>query len=184
MNGSIVLDLHNGKLLGEQIKTSTTYLRDLRAAFANFERWQSMDPDTLVYQVQFWRPVGEGTEGGLFWGSSVVQPGRVGNEYFMTKGHFHKRRNRAEYYATVQGEGYLLLMDEQRRTTAQRMRSGTVHYIPGFTAHRVANTGNAPLVFLACWPSDAGHDYRTIEEHGFSARLLSRDGQPELVPAE
>jgi glucose-6-phosphate isomerase len=46
----------------------------------------------------------------------------------------------------------------------------------------VANTGSEPLVFIACWPSDAGYDYATIERRGFSARLLQRDGVPVLVP--
>ena len=50
------------------------------------------------------------------------------------------------------------------------MKPGSVHYIPGNVAHRVANTGNEPLIFLASWPSDAGHDYARIRETGFSKR--------------
>jgi len=100
----------------------------------------------------------------------------------MTKGHFHKLRNRAEYYATFRGEGALLLMEEGGATRYERMSPGSTHYIPGHSAHRVANTGSTPLVFAACWPSDAGYDYETIEREGFSARMLERNGEPVLVP--
>jgi glucose-6-phosphate isomerase len=61
------------------------------------------------------------------------------------------------------------------------MAPSTTHYIPGCIAHRVVNTGQTPLVFLACWPSDAGYDYETIEQHGFSVRVLRRDGRAQVV---
>jgi len=48
-------------------------------------------------------------------------------------------------------------------------------------AHRVANTGELVLTFLACWPSDAGHDYERIVAEGFCARLRKVRGSPTLV---
>ena len=140
-----------------------------------------MDPSKVIYRTQFFLPVPEGLEGGLFWGTTFIEPGRVGDEYFMTKGHFHAKRDRSEYYVTAAGSGALILMAEDGATHAQFMTPGSVHYSPGHTAHRVANTGDTRLSFLACWPSDAGHDYQTIAEHGFSARLRCIDGKPELV---
>jgi glucose-6-phosphate isomerase len=56
-----------------------------------------------------------------------------------------------------------------------------VHYVPAHAAHRVANTGETVLSFLACWPADAGHDYETILARGFSARMLDVNGIPTLV---
>ena len=56
--------------------------------------------------------------------------------------------------------------------------------LKGFTAHRVAHIGRRVLSFLACWPSDAGHDYQTLAHHGFSARLRCIEGQPKLVLPE
>ena len=140
-----------------------------------------IDAATVVYAVESWRPVAEGTEGGLYWGNSTVFPGVVGEEYFMTRGHFHARRNRAEIYSTVSGSGMLVLMDEQRRASVQEMNPGTTHYIPGRIAHRVVNTGDVPLTFATCWPSDAGHDYATIDDQGFSVRVMCRGGIPEVV---
>ncbi len=178
-----VIDWSTGQLAGPAIETKNTLMRDLGAIFTDRAAWQAMEMDRIVYRVQYWRPVPDHTAGGLFWGNSSIQPGRVGDEYFMTKGHFHRRRDCAEYYATIQGEGFLLLMDEDRKTTAQPMRPGSVHYIPGFTAHRVVNTGAAPLTFVACWPSEAGYDYASILERGFSVRLVERGGEPQLIPA-
>ncbi len=67
-------------------------------------------------------------------------------------------------------------MDEKRHCRLELLRRGSLHYIPGGVAHRVANTGKVPLDFWACWPSAAGHDYGTIEQAGFSARLFAIEG--------
>ncbi len=150
------------------------YYRDERAR-------QNLDPERVVYRVQAFLPAQEGEKGGLFFGNTFVEPGMVGDEYFMTKGHFHRNRNRSEYYITIAGSGALILMDENRRTVFEPMRPGSVHYIPFNTAHRVANTGDSVLSFLACWPSDAGHDYGTIASKGFGARLRKIKGVATLV---
>lgn len=176
------MDWTNGLFApGAPILESVKTLGQLNGIFADAAALRTMNPDTVVYRVQAWCPIAEGTEGGLFWGSTIIEPGQVGAEYFMTHGHFHLRRNRCEYYATLDGEGALILMDEQRTTRMEPMTTGSVHFIPPHTAHRVANTGSRPLRFAACWPSDAGHDYEIIRTRGFSARLLCVDNRPALV---
>jgi glucose-6-phosphate isomerase len=167
--------------LHADVLESVKRLGQLEGIFADVEAMRAMDPNTVVYRVQAWCPVPEGTEGGLFWGSTTVEPGRVADEYFMTHGHFHVKRDRTEYYGTVEGEGALILMDESRRTRMESMSPGSLHFIPPNTGHRVANTGNVPLRFVACWPSDAGHDYEIIRKRGFGARLLNVNGAPALV---
>lgn len=175
------MDWLTGQMTGRGVQSKRKPLGLMRGAYLDARAFDAMDPGQLVYCVQFWTPVDEGTPGGLFWGQTTVYPGTVGDEYFMTSGHFHAQRNRAEYYVTLCGEGGLLLMDEERNTRWERMHTGSVHYIAGHVAHRVANTGEGPLTFAACWPSDAGHDYGTIMEDGFSARLRSVNGLPQLV---
>lgn len=177
----VLQDFHSGRLAGEAIGELRRSLGDLRGVFRDLHAYARMDSATLVYSVQFYRPAGEGLEGGLWWGSTVVEAGVVGDEYFLTRGHFHAIRNRAEYYITVRGSGALILMSEDGRTRAEEMQQGSVHYIPGATAHRAANTGETPLCFLACWPSDAGHDYDSIAKHGFGGRMRKIDGKPRLV---
>lgn len=179
--GPVFVDWSSGEISGEGIEESAKTLGQLAGIFHDEEARRKLDPDTVVYRVRFWRPVADGTNGGLFWGATVLQPGRVGEEFFMTHGHFHAVRNRAEYYATVKGTGALLLMRQDGETWSEPMSPGSVHYIPGSVAHRVANTGNEPLAFLASWPSDAGHDYAAIRSTGFGKRMVLRNGVPCLV---
>lgn len=140
-----------------------------------------MAENETVYEVEAYLPVAEGTVGGLFFGVTKLQPGKVGDEYFMTRGHYHARSDRGEFYWGIQGEGYVLLMSRDRSVRTEKMYSGSLHYIPEHTAHRVANTGSELLSFGACWPSDAGHDYDEIAKNGFAARLLNKNGNPQLV---
>jgi glucose-6-phosphate isomerase, archaeal len=177
------IDFETGRLEGRTVVEIARTLGDLKGVFRDEAAFRALDPATVVYRVQSYAPVDDGIEGGLFWGTTFLEPGVVGDEYFMTKGHFHARRNRAEYYVTVSGRGALVLMSEDRCTRFEEMTPGSVHYIPGFTAHRVANTGADTLSFTACWPSDAGHDYDTVAKAGFSARLRRVSGRPELLPA-
>lgn len=179
-----LMNWQTGVLSGAGVVMATKTLGQIRSLFHDQDAAAAMPGDLELYRVQAYTPVADGVEGGLFWGNTTLNPGKVGDEYFMTKGHFHQIRNRAEYYATFHGKGALLLMTEDGVTRFEVMTPGSVHYIPGNTAHRVANTGSVPLVFAACWPSDAGHDYETIEREGFSARLVERDGRPVLVPRQ
>lgn len=177
----LLVDFCTAKLSGAKIIETVRRVSDLKGIFEDEQARLAIDPERIVYRVQAYFPVSEGTPGGLFWGNTVIEPGVVGKEYFMTKGHWHALRDRGEYYITVGGEGALILMDEGRKTWREDMRKGSVHYIPSHVAHRVANTGSEPLAFLACWPSDAGHDYQSIEQFGFSARVLNVDNKPRLV---
>jgi len=163
------------------VQERTKTLRQLRGIFRDADSWAQMDPDTTVYRVRWWQPVPENTEGGLFWGTTTIEPGLVGDEYFMTHGHCHLQQNRAEIYSTIAGEGALLLADAAGRNWMEEMTAGSIHYVRGDVAHRVANVGKSPLVFVACWPSDAGHDYETIATKGFLARLIRRHGVPTLL---
>jgi glucose-6-phosphate isomerase len=164
-----------------QVRESVKTLGQLPGIFANEEARRAMDPETVVYRVQAWCPIPEGTEGGLFWGTTVVEPGQVDSEYFMTHGHFHQKRDRTEYYGAIEGDGALILMDENRETRMESMSPGSLHFIPPNTAHRVANIGKVPLRFVACWPSDAGHDYESIRKSGFGARLMNVNRGAMLV---
>jgi glucose-6-phosphate isomerase, archaeal len=175
------VDWATGVLLGPEIQSSHKTISDLRNVFLDHDAVGKLPADTLIYSVQWWSPVSERTEGGLFWGNTTIEPGRVGREYFMTQGHIHAKADRTEFYSTIDGIGALILMNEDRQTRIEKMTPGSLHHIPPHTAHRVANTGANSLRFVACWPSDAGYDYEMIRAQGFSARLLAVNGTPTLV---
>ena len=172
----------DGSLQAPGVRSSEKKLGQLEHVFHDHEAWTKLDPQTIVYRVWWWEPVALGTEGGLLWGTTEIQPGRVGNEYYMTHGHRHAIRDRAEFYGTVNGAGLLLLRDESGRTWSEPMTPGSLHYIAGHVAHRVINTGNVPLRFVACWPSDAGHDYDIAGGKGFGVRVVEENGNPVMRP--
>jgi glucose-6-phosphate isomerase len=168
-------------LTGQTVIHKTTRAADLKNIYKDNESLLSLPQDEIIYEVDAYLPVDEGTLGGLFFGLTKINPGKVGDEYYMTRGHFHSLSDRGEFYWGIKGHGALILMTRDRVTRHEEMRPGTLHYIPAHTAHRVANTGDEPLSFGACWPSDAGHDYEEIEKHGFSSRLFDINGKPALV---
>lgn len=169
------------KLTGSKINKTIRKIGDLKSIFNDSASYDKTSPDKIVYEVESYLPVKDGTTGGLFFGITYIYPGKVGDEYFMTKGHFHKIADRAEFYWGIEGEGMLILMDKYRKTWAEKMYPGSLHYIHGYTAHRTANTGSDTLSFGACWPSDAGHDYDTISQSGFSKILVHQNGEPVLI---
>lgn len=168
-------------IIGRESRECEPYSGRFAWYFADVDAFSRMPQNILAYEVSSFLPEQEGTPGGLYFGITYLHPGKVGNEYFMTKGHFHANIDRAEFYWGLEGEGMLILMDQLRRVWAERVFPGSLHYIPGGVAHRMANTGNTLFSFAACWPSDAGHNYREIADHGFAARLLEVDGKPQLI---
>jgi glucose-6-phosphate isomerase len=171
-----------GELSGKGVIETVRTIGDLAGIFSNEAAHLSLAADTVAYRVQAFEPCPEGTEGAVCLATTFLMPGRVGEEYFMTRGHYHANQDRPELEVTISGEGALFLMDQDRQTRIELMRPGSVHPVPPGTAHRVANIGTEPLVFVSYWASETGHDYASIREHGFSARLLDINGQPTLFP--
>jgi glucose-6-phosphate isomerase len=182
IGGLARVEWSTGSLAGPNVRESVKTLGQMKGLFQSQHDFERMDLNAVIYRVQWLSPVLEGTEGGLFWGTTVIEPGRVGDEYFMTHGHFHAKRDRAEYYCCLEGKGMLIMMDAARHTWGEWMAPGSLHYVAGNVAHRVANAGQTRLKMTACWPSDAGHDYVAIRQEGFGARLLARNGEAVLLP--
>jgi len=110
--------------------------------------------------------------GQLMYCISKLQPGLVGEEYFMTKGHYHTIAETAEIYLCLAGEGFMLMKTADGKCNAQPMSRGKMVYVPPYWAHRSVNTGNDPLVSFAVYPGDAGHNYGDIEVEGFPKRIF------------
>lgn len=108
---------------------------------------------------------------------SKIQPGTIGEECFMTKGHYHTILETGEIYLCLQGQGYMAMKTREGDFNAQRMTQGSLVYVPPYWAHRSVNTGKEPLSMLAVWPADAGHNYGDIEKEGFPKRIYLRDGK-------
>ncbi len=148
------LDLLTG-VIEPSLHTATRRYKDLLGIFENFD--PDLDPETIIYQTYGSPGDAEGER--LLYGTTVLMPGAVCGEQFMTRGHVHIRPDRGELCLTLEGSGILLLASEDGSYTSETMNPGSIHDIDGRLGHRVLNTGNVPLVFFVTWMSDCGHDY-------------------------
>jgi glucose-6-phosphate isomerase len=136
--------------------------------------------DTVLYEVyELHRPE---VAGELLHGISIVHPGQVGDEYFMTKGHFHAELETAEVYYCLNGKGVMVMETTEGDWAIEELRPGQVLYVPPRWAHRSVNTGqDSDLVTFFVYPGHAGHDYGTIEQQGFRKLVVALDNRPQVV---
>jgi glucose-6-phosphate isomerase len=158
------------------------YLSDMRDCYQDTNAYEVAlrGRDALLYTVASLE-FGTG-EGDLHYAIGRIMPGRIGSEYFMTKGHFHSWREAAELYLGLSGEGMMLLEDEfSSESLLLPLRPNQIVYVPGHTAHRTINVGSVPLTYFGIYPARAGHDYAAIGQRNFRKALVEREGQPTLV---
>jgi glucose-6-phosphate isomerase len=157
-------------------------LSAMKGQYADEQSYETMmaREDTVLYEVyEIRRPESPGE---LLHGTSIVHPGKVGDEYHMTKGHFHALLDTAEVYYCLQGEGRMVMETPEGEWAVEELRPGRVLYVPPRWAHRSVNTSDGQdLVTLFVYPGHAGHDYGTIESKGFRKLVVERDGKPRIV---
>lgn len=136
--------------------------------------------DPSIYEVyEIKRPE---VEGDLMSGISIVHPGKVGDEYYMTKGHFHAVLDTAEIYYVLKGQGAMVMETPEGEAAVEELRPGQVLYVPPRWAHRSVNTAEqGDLATFFVYPAHAGHDYGTIEQQGFRKLVIERDGRPQVI---
>jgi glucose-6-phosphate isomerase len=138
------------------------------------------EEDRLLYEVyEVKRPE---VAGELLQGISIVHPGKVGNEFFMTKGHFHSVLDTAEVYYCLRGEGMMVMETPEGDWAVETLRPDGVLYVPPRWAHRSVNTSaDEDLVTFFVYPGDAGHDYGSIEKQGFRKLVVDGGGKAEII---
>lgn len=152
---------------------------DLEGIYADSEAFKnaaSPDPNRIVYRVHEMRP--QQAIGDLIFGTTWMEPGRIGSEFFMTRGHIHARANRPETYYGESGQGLMLMESPEGETQIVEVKPGVMVYVPPMWIHRSVNTGDCPLVMSFCYPSDSGQDYNIIARScGMAKRIVvSEDG--------
>ncbi len=149
------------------------FLTDLAGLYrdqAAFEAALAADGGAPVYWVEASNT--EPTAGGLITGISVLEPGRVGDEFAMTRGHIHAAHEYSELYACLAGHGVMLLETIDGQSQAVELRPGEAVYVPGHWVHRSVNVGSDRFVTLFCYGSVAGQDYGIIERAGGMKNLI------------
>jgi glucose-6-phosphate isomerase len=154
----------------------TKRLSELRGIFQDqsaFDRAVAEQGDPVVYEVIDYRK----DESDLCFGTTIMSPGKVGSEYFMTRGHFHLKKECGEAYYTQSGEGLLLLESRDGESRIVEMKPGICAFIPPEWAHRSINTGPEKLVFAWFCATHAGHDYGEILARGMRKIVVEQSGR-------
>lgn len=169
---AIDFSLNNG-FASKHAATKRT-LSQMRGVFADEAAAEKIleNGDPTVYE--FYELGAPEHPGDLAFGTSIVYPGKVGREYYMTKGHFHTILDTAEVYYALSGEGFMLTESPEGDVKLHRLLPGEAVYVPKRWAHRSINTGSEPLVTFFVFRGDAGHDYGTIETKGYR-NLVAED---------
>ena len=169
------LDLSGSAYMeGEDLIHNTTYFDEVADYYANANAAQARGHQES-YRVCY--AIGNRTMTDLYYGTTTIQPLLIDGESNMTKGHFHDEPKYMEYYLCVKGNGYLLKWDGDETCFAEEMKQGSLHYIEGKYAHRVINTGEEELIFLAVDSATGGAKYDRIKEVGFPVRCFKQDGK-------
>jgi glucose-6-phosphate isomerase len=161
------------------------YIRELDGIYADEEKFQQLLESRggeIAYRVNELRFTDRGND--LITGISVLNPGRVGSEFFMTRGHLHQRADRSETYYCLSGQGILLMEDLEGKVEAAEMRPGNLVYVPPFWVHRSVNIGSKIFATLFSYPADAGQNFDIVRKAGGFKLLVVDDGDEgwKLMP--
>jgi glucose-6-phosphate isomerase len=176
---AIPFDLNTG--LAPNYGSIQRRLSQMKGMYADENAFNiSVKNDPLVYE--FYDMHLPDKAGEIAFGTSIIYPGKVGAEYYMTKGHFHKVLETGEVYYCLHGVGYMMMESPEGDVETREMKPGTAVYVPPRYAHRSINIGPAePLVTFFAFRGDAGHDYGTIETKGFRKLIVETGSGPAMV---
>ena len=158
------------------------HLSDMRGYFLDTEAYVSAlaQNDALLYEVyELGQP---GKAGELLQGVSIIHPGRIGREFYMTKGHFHAVLETGEVYYCLAGEGFMVMETPEGEPVVEALIPGKALYVPPRWAHRsVCTSRQQDLTFFFVYPGHAGHDYGTIESQGFRKLVVEGDAGIDII---
>jgi glucose-6-phosphate isomerase len=178
-----ILDWSSGAMLpsGEIL---VQHLSGMFEAYADSEAVANLlqsGEDPVIYHA--WTAGAPGETDHLVYRTTVRLPGELGGEYFMTRGHHHVKDS-AEFYLGMSGTGLVLMQTRDGELRVEKLEDKVAVYVPPGWAHRSVNTGLQELVFLAVYFGDAGHDYGSMAQSGFVARVFARPTGPEVRVTE
>lgn len=129
--------------------------------------------DDVVYAVTEFRP--SEAPGDMIFGVTRMAPGRVGREFFLTRGHIHACADRPEIYVGEAGRGVMLMESPDGDVRTIEIAPRTICYVPPYWIHRSVNVGQDDLVMSFAYPADAGQDYGIIARSGGMRRRVVED---------
>ena len=179
---SLDLDFESGKLSSYD-KKAEIRLSDLAPYVYNtkiVEERLARKENPVIYSYQ--DRVQPSVIGEMNFGITIIFPGKIGDEYNFTRGHYHTNMEPGEIYIGIQGEGLLLAQKRSGSCRSKRIERGRVVYAPGdWNGHRTVNTGKDKLIFLTIEQAASGHDYETVKRNGLAKLVVEEDGKPKLI---
>lgn len=153
-------------------------LKDYCAYPEAAEKILSKGRDPVIYEYYEYAPAE--TSGNINFGLTVIYPGKIGKEYYMTKGHFHEK-DAAEFYLCLKGRGILLMQNRDGEVITIKLKPGALGYVPPGWGHRTINMGRSKFAFFFAYPSDAGHDYMIVREKGFAKIVIEEEKTLKVI---
>lgn len=175
--GICAVDVAKGELKGATNRYTKT-LGDLAGLYEDAEAYAALAGkmgDTVVYEVTDYKPSQDA--GDMIVGVTRMLPGKVGREYFLTRGHIHANANRPEIYYGEKGHGLMLMESPAGEIRIVEIAPKTLCYVPPYWIHRSVNTGSDMLVMTFAYPADSGQDYDIIAKAGGMRSRIVDDGR-------
>ncbi|KHK96439.1 hypothetical protein LK09_15390 [Microbacterium mangrovi] len=160
-------------------------LGDMAGVYRDADAWEAAVAEHGADRLEYWVDDHRYQEGpgALIVGTSTVLPGRMGDEFALTRGHIHEVSDRAELYYCLSGRGVMLMDTVDGQSSAIELTPGKAVDVPGHWVHRSVNIGDEPFVTLFCYAADAGQDYQVISDAGGMKNIVVADGDGwALVP--
>jgi glucose-6-phosphate isomerase, archaeal len=166
------LNLHTGEIAND----SRSWIRRLSEMIEVFDLNNQSQTNLELYDPEVYKVFEydlPDERGHLIPVTTILYPGLVGDQFYMTKGHYHEEKGTAEVYLILSGEGVLLMQTEAGDCEEIYFQKGSLLYIPPYWAHRMVNVSiNEPLSFYGVYPAHAGHDYASIVKDGFHKNVI------------
>ncbi|CAM5777166.1 putative glucose-6-phosphate isomerase 1 [Labrys miyagiensis] len=175
--GICVVDVEKGELRGASNRYTKT-MADLAGLYedeAAYKAALAKLDDKVVYEVTDFKPSADA--GDMIIGVTRMIPGKVGNEYFLTRGHIHANANRPEMYYGEAGHGIMLLESPAGEIRTVEIGPRSMCYVPPYWIHRSVNVGTTELVMTFAYPADSGQDYDIIAKAGGMRSRIVDDGK-------
>lgn len=174
--GLCSVDVEKGELRGATNRYAKT-LADLADIYQDQHAYETLlakSGNTVVYEVTDYKP--SQNPGDMIIGVTRMLPGKVGDEYFLTRGHIHAKPNRPEMYYGEKGHGLMLLESPSGDVRIVEMAARTMCYVPPYWIHRSINVGTGELVMTFAYPADSGQDYDIIAKAGGMRQRIVDNG--------
>lgn len=170
-NQPFVLKINESFILEGYSEYTETKYEKMKSFFLTVD--ENRSDKELIYKVYKKDVLAE--PGRLLQCITIIEPGTINGQFFMTRGHNHINTSCAEIYFGIKGDGCVLMQRDDEFVCESISKNKSV-YIPGGWAHRTVNVSSSdPLVFYSIWPADSGYDYEYIVSNPFSYNVFESD---------